>query len=159
MENRRIHLGLGWIYALALTVSTFTGFGNMPLYKRYYLADLPGFRWIGDFLTNLYVHYAAGAVLLALSVYFLLIYLLNRNERSPLSRCDLLRGIAAALVLSSGLVLAIKNWSGVLFSLPIHISTTIGHLALAMAMVVLWLGCAAARRWRPAGAQKVLSAE
>ena len=33
---------LRWLYVLTLIVMGFTGFGQMPIFKRYYIADIPG---------------------------------------------------------------------------------------------------------------------
>ena len=31
-----------WLYGIAIGVALFSGMGQMPIYKRYYLADIPG---------------------------------------------------------------------------------------------------------------------
>ena len=35
----------GFLYPFTLILMGVTGFGQMPIFKRYYLADLPGFGW------------------------------------------------------------------------------------------------------------------
>ena len=35
-----------WLYGTTVVISLFTGFGNMPLWGRYYIADIPGLGWL-----------------------------------------------------------------------------------------------------------------
>ena len=57
---------------LTIFVMALTGFGQMPIYKRYYMSDIPGFGWLADFYITRYVHYLGAAMLLALLSYLLL---------------------------------------------------------------------------------------
>ena len=41
-----------------------TGMGQMPIFSRYYIADLPGLGWLGDYETTAALHLALAAVLL-----------------------------------------------------------------------------------------------
>ena len=34
-----------WLIALSCFILVFSGFGQMPVYKRYMITDLPGFTW------------------------------------------------------------------------------------------------------------------
>ena len=76
-DNRIMrYLFLASVFLMALT-----GFGQMPIYKRYYMADIPGFGWLANFYTTRYVHYLGAALLLALLSYFLFDYFfLRRNN-------------------------------------------------------------------------------
>ena len=47
----------------------------MPLWKRYYIADIPGLGWSGNFYANVNVHYISGAVLIGLFFYFFTLFL------------------------------------------------------------------------------------
>jgi len=60
VENRVVH----WLVALATFALIFSGFGQMPMYARYGIADLPGMAWAADYHLTLSIHYIAGAVLL-----------------------------------------------------------------------------------------------
>lgn len=45
-----------------------TGLAQMPIAKRYYIADIPGLAWTGDYLFTHYAHYVlAGLLLLVLA--------------------------------------------------------------------------------------------
>ena len=88
------------VYGLAAAVALFTGFGNMPLWKRYYVADIPGMAWSGNFFINVNVHILVGSLLLAIAVYAVSVRVmipgrgrgrlrdrLPRGEGSRLRRC------------------------------------------------------------------------
>ncbi|MBI5522393.1 MAG: hypothetical protein HY910_07175 [Desulfarculus sp.] len=55
-----------WLYGLATGLLVFSGMAQLPMMKRYYLADLPGMAWSEDFFITSNLHYLAGALLLAL---------------------------------------------------------------------------------------------
>ncbi len=54
-----------WLTALSIFVLFFSGFGQMPLYKRYMLTEIA--PWTGDYWLTLVIHYAS-AVLLMVAV-------------------------------------------------------------------------------------------
>ncbi|HET6499016.1 MAG TPA: cytochrome b/b6 domain-containing protein [Coriobacteriia bacterium] len=58
-ENRLSH----WLVAGSTFALIFTGFGQMPMYSRYGIADLPGMAWAADYHLTLLLHYVSGAVL------------------------------------------------------------------------------------------------
>ena len=35
-----------YFYLMTVFFLTLTGFGNMPIFKRYYIADIPGLGWL-----------------------------------------------------------------------------------------------------------------
>ncbi len=35
-----------YIYVIILIFITVSGFAQMPVFKRYYIADIPGFSWL-----------------------------------------------------------------------------------------------------------------
>jgi hypothetical protein len=129
--------GLRWSYGAAMVLALFTGFGNMPLYGRYYIADIPGFAWSGDFFANLYVHYISGAVLLALSAYLSVLFLYQKRRGHRLTRSAVVRVVALCLVLVSGIIMAVKNLPGALIPFPMVALLTVGHMGLAMVAATL----------------------
>lgn len=68
-----------WAVALSTIMLIFTGFGQMPMYKRYGIAKLPGLGWSGDYTITLYLHYLAGMVLAFAVVYHLVFHGLRRE--------------------------------------------------------------------------------
>ena len=51
-----------WMVALSGLVLLFSGFGQLPVYKRYMLSEVPGFAWASDFILQFKIHMAAAAV-------------------------------------------------------------------------------------------------
>lgn len=58
--NRLVH----WLVALSTFSLFFSGFGQMPLYKRYMLSEVPGMAWTADYGVTLLLHYIGAAVLI-----------------------------------------------------------------------------------------------
>lgn len=131
--------GLRWCFGIVLVLAMFTGFGNMPLYRRYYISDIPGFAWSGDFFTNLYVHYVAGAVLLTLSVYLFIVLWTKKRRGHRMTGSGLARAVALFLVLVSGVVMAVKNLPGAAIPFPLVAVMNLGHMGLALAATVLFV--------------------
>ena len=72
-----------WLVALSGIVLLFTGFGQMPVYKRYMLNQVPGFSWASDFVLHFKIHMAAAAVF-TFAVLFHLVYHYIEGGRSIL---------------------------------------------------------------------------
>jgi len=51
-----------WVLAISGLLLLFSGFGELPMYKRYMVTEIPGFSWAGDFYVNLKIHYLAAIV-------------------------------------------------------------------------------------------------
>ena len=58
-----------WLYFLAVGLALFTGFGQMPIYKRYYISDVPLLGWSQKFFLTSDIHYVMAALLLFLLVW------------------------------------------------------------------------------------------
>lgn len=54
------------LYFIAAGVAILSGMGQMPIMKRYYIADLPLMGWSQDFYIMSDLHYLAAALLLGL---------------------------------------------------------------------------------------------
>ena len=148
METNKFDAFLKRIYPVVLTVALFTGFGNMPIYKRYYIADIPGLGWSGNFYINLYVHYIAGALLLAIATYFTLIYLKARLSSVQLTLTGVMRSAIVGLALLTGILLAVRNLSTVNFPLVTQIIVSFIHLGMAMFLMLLSIVCGLMKsRW------------
>lgn len=139
MPNDRFDTYLKWAYRVAIAVALFTGIGNMPMWGRYFVADIPGFGWAGDFFVNIYVHYLAGALLLAISSYRIVVYRHRSDRRKTLSPSGVARGALLGLVLVSGLLSAIKNFAFVDLPMSGLMVLIFSHLGGAMAFTFLSL--------------------
>jgi hypothetical protein len=142
MLNDRFDAGLKWAYRAAIVVALFTGIGNMPMWGRFFVADIPGFGWSGDFFVNLHVHYLSGALLLTISSYSIVVYRQRCDRRLTLSTAGIVRGALLGLVLVSGLLSAIKNlafidlpMTGLMVLVFLHLG---GVMAFVFFTLVFW---------------------
>ena len=144
---------LKFVYGLAAAVALFTGFGNMPLWKRYYVADIPGMAWSGDFFINVNVHIVAGSLLLAIGIYAVSMRLVTRGRyRYRLTLSGKVRGLLLALTLATGGLMVIKNLPGINFPLAALIVFNFSHMAAALLFMLATLAALMLRQpWRQAG--------
>ncbi len=140
-------------YGLAAAVALFTGFGNMPLYGRYYVANVPGMGWSGNFFINVNVHILAGSLLSAIGVYALTTALMP--GRLPVGRLTLsgkIRGVLLAFVLLTGMVMVIKNLPGVHFPLEVLMTSNFTHMGAAILfMITAMIALIFRQPWRRIG--------
>lgn len=85
LSNRINH----WLVAISTFALIFSGFGQMPMYKRYGVASLPGLGWSADFHLTLVMHYIAGVVLISAGVFHLVYVLATRKFHILPRRGDL----------------------------------------------------------------------
>jgi formate dehydrogenase gamma subunit len=64
-----VELAEHWLLALSGFLLIFSGFGELPMYKRYMVTEIPGLSWAGDFFINLKLHYLAGIVFVSVMVF------------------------------------------------------------------------------------------
>lgn len=60
-----------WTVALSTILLIFSGFGQMPMYRRYGISNIPGLGWSADYSITLPMHYIAAAFLLLAMAYHL----------------------------------------------------------------------------------------
>jgi formate dehydrogenase gamma subunit len=58
-----------WVLAVSGLLLLFSGFGELPMYKRYMVTEIPGLAWAGDFYINLKIHYLAAIVFVGVIVF------------------------------------------------------------------------------------------
>lgn len=61
-----------WIFAISGLLLLFSGFGELPMYKRYMVTELPLMGWAGDFHIQLKIHYIAAMVFVGVLVFHIL---------------------------------------------------------------------------------------
>ena len=128
-----------YLYLLSVFFLTLTGFGQMPIFKRYYIADIPGLGWLAEFYVTHYMHYLAAILLITITSYVAAAYLLGGRKKIKLTVSGYLRaGMVLLLVITGGL-LVVRNLSGVTFTLIIALD--LAHLGLVMAMLAAGMYC------------------
>lgn len=68
-----------WITALAILVLFFSGFGQMPVYKRYFVDQISGLEWSSNYLITLNMHYYAAILLMFISFFYGCYLLLSKE--------------------------------------------------------------------------------
>jgi hypothetical protein len=133
-------------------VALFTGFGNMPLYGRYYVADVPGLGWSGNFFTNVNVHILTGSLLLAMGVHAIATTLIpGRWPAGRLTLSGKIRGALMGLTLLTGILMVIKNLPGVTFPLAMLMASNFAHMGAAVLFMLAALVALIFRQpWRRA---------
>ena len=69
LRHSPIELAEHWLLAISGLLLIFSGFGELPMYKRYMVTEIPGLGWAGDFFINLKIHYLTGIVFISIMVF------------------------------------------------------------------------------------------
>jgi len=125
-----------WFYLLVLFTLVFSGFGQMPIFKRYYLADLPGLGWTADYYVTLVIHYLAAALFLGLSAYYLVFHALRRQLWPPQDGPAWVRAFLLLVMITSGSVLAARNLSWVHLPPRLIVAATLTHVATTLVFLL-----------------------
>jgi cytochrome b subunit of formate dehydrogenase len=129
VRHSKVELIEHWAVALSGLILLLTGIFELPVAKRYYIIDIPGLGWSADFITSLYLHYAA-ALVFTVAALFHVVYHGLRGEKGLLPR----KGDFAASVT------VIKSLFGFGEEPPMHKYLPEQRLAYAgMALIILML--------------------
>jgi hypothetical protein len=116
-----------------------TGMGQMPIFSRYYIADLPGLGWLGNYQITAGLHLGLGALLLFVLASYAAAWLAAGQNRPGLTRAGQWRVALYGTVALTGLVRVLQNgaWA---FVGPMQMRYLDWlHLALAMGLLVFAL--------------------
>ncbi len=123
---------LRWIYLLTLGMMALTGLAQMPIFKRYYVADIPGLGWLAEFYFTHYMHYLGAMLLLALFAYVIMDYLLLGRKAFRLTASAYVRIFLMGCIVFTGIVGVMKNLPDVVFSPGFTLFIDISHLGFMM---------------------------
>lgn len=138
MRPRPLGAGFVRLFQSAVAVLAVTGLAQMPIFKRYYVADLPGLGWLADYGLTHKLHYAAAALFLGLLAHAATLYRRGGLPGWRLTRSGALHAaLLAGLALTGGLRV-LKNLPGAHFGPFAAMALDWLHLGL-----VLLLGLAA----------------
>ena len=126
-----------YVYLITVFLLTLTGFGQMPIFKRYYIADIPGLGWLAQFFVTHYIHYLAAILILALVAYIIIDYLMLQKKNFRLTATGYVRGAILAGILVSGILLVIRNLAGSQFGPWFIIFLDLAHLGLVMTFLMV----------------------
>ncbi len=145
-DTRALGLAGRWYYLITIIFLLLSGFGQMPIFKRYYIADIPGLGWLAEFFITHYIHYLAAILFLAFIAFLFMDYLLSRRKSRQMTASGYVRGGMLAGILISGIFLVIRNLAGTNFSSEFIIFLDLCHLGLAIAFLFVSLYCLVARK-------------
>ena len=123
---------LRWAYMLTLFVMVLTGFGQMPIFKRYYISDIPGMGWLAKFYVTHYIHYLGAIFLLILLAYFIVDYFLSGRKEFRLTSSAYVRIVLLSCIVITGIFRVLKNLPDVLFSPDFTLFIDISHLCFML---------------------------
>jgi len=83
-----------WAVALSGIMLIVTGLLELPVGRRYYITEIPGFSWADDFFVTLSLHYAAAIVFVAVAFFHLFYHGLRGDGGLIPRRGDLKASIA-----------------------------------------------------------------
>jgi hypothetical protein len=128
------------LFAVTVFGLGLTGVAQMPIFSRYYIADIPGFGWLGDFVVTHVMHYVLAVVFLYLTFRFAAAYVLSWRRDSGLTTSGVVRTALYAALIATGAARMIKNFSGVYLGEWTVMVVDWTHLFLAMVLLgaVLW---------------------
>ena len=122
-----------YIYGITFFFLVLTGFGQMPVYKRYYISDIPGLDWLSQFYLTHVMHYIASSVLITLAVYVIISYVFKGSGRITGSGYFKIFILAGLIV--SGVLLVIRNLPGVFLDHNLIIVLDLTHLGFCMMLL------------------------
>ncbi len=135
-------------YMTLLLFMALSGFGQMPIFKRYYIADIPGLGWLAQFYVTHFIHYVGAALLLGVAAYYLTRYLVAERSRRRLSLYGAIQGVMMVTIVATGVLRVIKNYEGYYLSSGLIVFLDILHLAAVMGFLLVgaW-GLTSRKRW------------
>ena len=104
----------------------------MPVFKRYYLADIPGFAWTADFYFTHYIHYLGAVFLIGLFSFLIADFFLIGRKEFKLSLASYFRIFFLTAIVLTGIFRVLKNMPDILFSPGFTLLIDTAHLGFAL---------------------------
>lgn len=127
------------IFTALMTILIISGFAQMPVFKRYYIADIPGFSWTANFFVTHVMHYTASALLIGLLSCLVSIYFLSGRNSFSLTRTGMIKVTVLTLLVLTGIGKVISNLQDAYFGMSMLVSLNIIHISFTMIYLFLIL--------------------
>lgn len=124
------------IYFMLLFAMGLTGFGQMPIFKRYYIADIPGLSWLADFYVTHTIHYIGAVLFFGFFVYAAVVYFGLMRNQFQLTWAAYTRIAILALITITGIFRVLKNLPDMVFSPLFTMVIDISHLVFMMFLMI-----------------------
>ncbi len=153
MQKKPMATWQHWSYVLLIATLALTGMAQMPIFKRYYIADIPGLGWLAAYFTTHKIHLIAAALLGLLVGYLCYAYLARDHKRIRLSTLGWTRVILLGLIFATGFLRMLKNLPDIWYSPTTTMLIDWSHLGFAMllgvtALVAVFRGASRYAQWR-----------
>lgn len=125
-----------YIYGITLFFITLSGFAQMPIFKRYYIADIPGLGWLANFYITHLMHYIFAGIFISLVVYSIIYFIIFKKGFGQIAKDMIIRIIIFSGLILTGSLLVIKNFSGTPFPNGMIIMLNLLHLLFCMALMI-----------------------
>ncbi len=130
--NSLFSRGMNRILLSVMAILALTGMAQMPIFKRYYIADIPGFGWLAAYYTTHQIHYMAAFVFLFVLFWMAAEYLMRRRREWRVTPMGWMRLAVLAMIVATGMLRTVKNLPGHGFSPMAVMLVDWIHLAGAM---------------------------
>lgn len=137
MKNSFVSPWLSRLFILCCTVLAISGLAQMPIFKRYYIADLPGLGWLADFYFTHKLHYLFAAILLGLLGQVLALWGTRWHRFVRVSTSGRVRIVLLGGLVLTGVLRMAKNQQGISFSPMFTMLVDWTHLGLALMLGVV----------------------
>ncbi|HPS56638.1 MAG TPA: FeS-binding protein [Spirochaetota bacterium] len=134
-DNRNLKY-IQWTAIASVMALAVTGFGQMPLYKRYYLGSMPGLGWTADYYITHNIHYISAVILLGLAAYYITKYFLQNRDAFTITRQGRVIHIFLAGIIITGIFKVIASQRGVYFSEGLLFILDLLHILFAFMFLV-----------------------
>jgi len=134
MKARLYPIWITRLFIFAMTAMAFTGMLQMPLAGRYYLVEIPGLAWTGDFFLVHKLHYIFAALLLFVVSLVVVHWLRGWREQLTLTKLGMARVVILAGLIISGGFRVYRNMPDVTMSPMAVVTIEWVHLVLMMVM-------------------------
>ena len=125
-----------WTAIAALTALTVTGFGQMPIYKRYYISSIPGLGWLADYYITHNIHYISAVILLGLTAYIIAKYFLYNRDAVGITKQGRVIHIFLAGIIMTGVLKVIASQRGIYFSVGFLFLLDMLHIMFAFLFLI-----------------------
>lgn len=134
MKARPYPTWISRLFIFAMSALAVTGMLQMPLAKRYFLTDVPGMAWTGDFFFVHKLHYMFAALLLFVIALVVIHWFMEWRKQLTLSELGVTRIVIVGGLVVSGWLRIFRNLPDVTLD-PVAVMTIEWvHLILTMIM-------------------------
>ncbi len=137
------------LYLITVFFLVLTGFGQMPIFKRYYIADIPGMGWLAKFYITHYMHYLFAILFIAITAFAITEYLLTKRKSIKIALSGYIRGASVLGLVITGAFLVIRNLASSSFSPGFIIFLDLSHFIFVMILLMAGLYCVVFKKRRP----------